>query len=310
MARCKFPYQVERKLYFDQQSRTVPVPCGKCPDCLKRRLASWSFRLEVEALNWEVQHFVTLTYNTEYVPISDNTFMTLNPSHLTNYFKRLRKRVGQLKYYACGEYGTQNKRPHYHLIIFGNSNMHHSDVINAWTDPDSQYPNPDKGSSKKWLNKPYGDVYFGKVEAASIRYTVQYYDKGDWYKAHQRDDRVPEFSRMSQGIGRSFLTPAQIKAFLLDPSKGYIYDKNGHKIAIPAYYKKRLYDYLAPESVIAHHPSILVHRDDMVKSKDLHHKAIAKIMEEIPEIEVTEQLNADRQAAILNYRASKRKTRK
>lgn len=291
-----FPYYVERQIYHSQQDRTVPVPCGKCPQCLKRRVASWSFRLEVEALNWQKQFFVTLTYDTEFVPISPNTFMTLEPKHLTDFFKRLRRTAGKLRYYACGEYGTRGKRPHYHLILFGNSNMEESDIIKCWTEP--------------YTKKPYGNVYFGKVEPASIRYTVQYYDKGDWYRAHKRDDRVPEFSRMSQGIGKSFLTIAQVKHFLSNPSKGYIYDKQGHKIAIPRYYKKRLFDYFSTDNVIAHHPSILVHRDEMIQAKELHHKAIAEIMLDIEVEEETEQLNEDRKAAIINYRASKRKSRK
>lgn len=295
MARCMFPYMVERKIYYNQGDRLVPVPCGKCPDCLKRRLASWSFRLEVESLNWEKQFFVTLTYDTDHVPISENTFMTLDKFALTNFFKRLRKEVGKLKYYACGEYGTRNKRPHYHIILFGNSNLTENDIISAWIDP--------------LTKSSFGDVYFGKVEPASIRYTVQYYDKGEWRKAHRRDDRLPEFSRMSQGIGASFLTASQIKHFLENPEKGYIYDKEGRKIAIPRYYKNRLYDYLSSDKVVANHPSILIHRDEMAIAKEKHNEAIAELMSEIEVPEETETLNSDRQMAIQNYKQSKRKTR-
>jgi len=289
MARCMFPFQVERKLYFNQESRTVPVPCGKCPECLKRRTASWSFRLEVEALNWPKQYFLTLTYDSDHVPMSGNGFMSLCPSDLTKFFKRLRKRAGKLKYYACGEYGTHGKRPHYHVILFANETMLGSDIMATW---------------------PHGDVYFGKVEPASIKYTVQYYDKGDWLRAHARDDREPEFSRMSQGLGKDFLTPAMVKHLLANPSKGYIYNSDGHKIAIPRYIKARLYDYVGTDSLVANHPSILVHRDEMLLAKDVHHKAIASVMAELPVPEDSVALNEARRLAIINYRASKRKTRK
>lgn len=296
MAKCMFPYMVERKVFVNQGDRLVPVPCGKCPNCLRRRLASWSFRLEMEALRWEKQFFVTLTYNTDHVPISKNSFMTLDPRHMTLFFKRLRQVAGKCKYYLCGEYGTKGKRPHYHLILFGNSNMTENHVMSCWTDPDSK--------------ASYGDVYFGKVEAASIRYCVQYYDKGEWKPAHDRDDRIPEFSRMSHGIGNNFLTQAQVRAFLANPAKGYIYDKEGKKIAIPRYYKSRLYDFIGTDRTIANHPSILLHRDDMLEAKDAHHKEMEKLIMQLPEVEQTKQLRIDQYWQIENYKQSKRKTRK
>lgn len=287
MAQCMFPYKVEKELYYNQKDRFVPVPCGKCPQCLKRRVASWSFRLEMGSLLWNKQYFLTLTYDNENVPISANGFLTLFPKHLTDFFKRLRKNAGKLRYYLCGEYGTTTKRPHYHVILFANSSLFASDI------------------EKQWI---YGSVYYGKVEPASIRYTVQYYDKGVWQKSHVRDDREPEFSRMSQGIGKNFLTAKQVKNFLENPQKSFIYDVEGKKIAIPRYYKKRLYDYFGSSNLIANHPSILIHRDEMLIAKEKHHKEVSKIMQEI-EIDdtVTDQ---DRFQAIKNYAQSKRKTRK
>lgn len=296
MARCMFPITVERKLYFSQTERYVPVPCGKCPNCLKRRLASWSFRLETEALQWQSQHFVTLTYDTQHVPISKNGFMTLDTDHPKLFFKRLRKRAGKLKYYLCGEYGTHGKRPHYHLIIFGTTNLKDSDIVSCWTHPETK--------------QSYGNVHFGEVTEASIRYTVQYFDKGDWYPAHKRDDRVPEFSRMSKGIGQDWLTPEMVEHLLANPDKGFIYDKQGHKIAIPNYYKRRLYDYVISQGLASNHPSILLHRDTMLVNKEIHNEEMKKLMEQIEQPEETESLNEDRKAAIINYRQSKRKARK
>lgn len=296
MARCMYPYMVERPIYHNQGDRLVPVPCGKCPQCLKRRLASWSFRLEQESLRWEKQFFVTLTYDTKYVPISKNGFLTLDKNDPTKFFKRLRKSAGKLRYYLCGEYGTDKKRPHYHLILFGNATLHDNDIISAWTDPVTK--------------EPIGNVYFGKVEAGSIRYTVAYYDKGQWTPDHRRDDRLPEYSVMSQGLGSNWLTTKQADHLIANPDKGYLYDREGKKIAIPAYYKKRLYDATLTRDLIANHPSILIFRDEMQSAKEVHHKAIAELMQQIPVEEDTQQLNEDRKAAIINYRKSKSKLRK
>lgn len=292
MAQCMFPYYVERQVYHNQKDRLTPVPCGKCPNCLKRRVASWSFRLEMEALEWDQQLFITLTYNTENIPITENSFLTLNPDHLTLFFKKLRKKVGKLKYYLCGEYGTKNKRPHYHLILFTNATATHQDVINTWTNENGH---------------PLGDVYFGIAEAASIKYTVQYYDKGHWTPQHARDDRKPEFSRMSQGLGKNFLTPKMAKHFLENPDLGYIYNKEGHKIAIPRYYKQRLYDYVGNDMLIATHPSLLIHRDEQLANKKIHHASMEKLAETKEKVEQTAELHEDRKQAIINYKIQKRK---
>lgn len=301
MAKCMFPFYAERNVYFNQEDRFAPVPCGKCPECLKRRVASWSHRLEMESLRWQRQFFVTLTYNTDNVPISSNGFLTLEPDHPKNFFKRLRKSVGKCRYYLAGEYGTQKKRPHYHIILFGTDVMTEQHIIDAWTIPHSS------------PRRSYGDVYFGKVEAASIRYTVQYYDKGDWQPAHKRDDRIPEFSRMSNGIGQNFLTPKMVQHFLDNPEKSYIYDREGRKIAIPRYYKRRIYDYVSNSNYIAHNPSILLHRDEMLLKKEIHHEKIAEKMEMVEDPDALRdpyELHQARQAAIINYRSEKRKTRK
>lgn len=256
---------------------------------MKRRLASWSFRLEVESLRWSKQFFVTLTYDTDHVPITKNGFMTLRPRDVTLFLKRVRKKIGTIKYYYCGEYGSKNFRPHYHLILFAN-NGRELDIAGLW---------------------PHGNTHFGRVEAGSIRYTIQYFDKGQFKRSHDRDDRVAEFSRMSNGIGRDWLTPEMVRHLLEHPEKGFIYDHEGRKIALPRYYKRRLFDYVGSDSLVATHPSILVHRDNMLLEKKEHHEAIAKVMEEkFPPVELTEKDWEARASYIENYRKSKRKVRK
>jgi hypothetical protein len=46
------------------------------------------------------------------------------------FFKRLRKAYPdvKLRYFACGKYGEQFARPHYHVILFGKSFMKGGDL--------------------------------------------------------------------------------------------------------------------------------------------------------------------------------------
>lgn len=296
MARCFFPYYAERQIYHHQQERYVPVPCGKCPECLKRRTQSWSHRLEHEAKRHQSQFFVTLTYDTMEVPISPNGFMTLDQSHVQKFFKRLRKSSGaHIRYYYCGEYGTENKRPHYHLIIFSDDHVSDSDITKAWINPDSNFL--------------HGHVHFGTVESASIRYTVSYFDKGDWKPAHNRDDRVPEFSRMSKGIGSNLLTLEMFNWILMHPNDQYLYHSGGKKMAIPEYYKRRIFEHPQLTKFAARHPVYFLCHCILQYLKKERIKAAKKLQDEQEQPTNDRELHENRAAAILNYRRTKRKSR-
>jgi len=202
----------------------MPLPCGKCPPCKKRRTSGWSFRLTKEGERSNSALFITLTYDTEYVPITKNGFMNLDLTDIQKFFKRLRKRTNEkIKYYAVGEYGSSKKRPHYHIILF-NANKEH--IIDSWTID----------------NKPIGSVHIGDVSSASIGYTLKYMCKESKIPMHQNDDRKKEFSVMSKGLGQNYLTKQMIKWHKSDlENRMYVPIEDGKKIAMPRYYKDKMY---------------------------------------------------------------------
>lgn len=160
----------------------IHVPCGRCPECVSRRISAWSFRLMQEDKNSLSANFITLTYDTKHVPISRNGFMSLDKRDLQLFFKRLRKNQNTkgniyntpIKYYAVGEYGGTTNRPHYHLILFNAS----IELI-----------------QESWQK---GQVHYGTVSGASIGYTLKYMSKPSRIPMHKNDDRIPEFSLMSK----------------------------------------------------------------------------------------------------------------
>lgn len=217
---CDSPYMVKTGSGTD----FVPVPCGKCAPCKQRRVSQWVFRMTQEEKVSTSSHFVTLTYDSRSLPLSKNGFPTLDKSDLQKFFKRLRKLCPDVtvKYYACGEYGTTNKRPHYHAIIFNvpDTQMY----CDAWT-----------------LNgKLIGQIHVGQVTNASIAYTMKYIDKQTYKKKHGRDDRVPEFPLMSKKLGHNYLTDHSAKYHIDNLDKNYVTDIGGHKIAMPKYYRDRI----------------------------------------------------------------------
>lgn len=231
MGRCITPFHVEDKITGNK----IPVPCGKCPECFSRRISGWSFRLMQQDKVSTSAHFITLTYATEHCPISKNGFPTLTKgqqSCLTLFFKKLRQahvrlykklRVPiqsqrQLKYYACGEYGSQRSRPHYHVLIF--------DCFIELIQP-------------AWEK---GQVHYGTVTEASVGYTLKYMCKPGRIPLHNRDDRQKEFSVMSKGLGASYLSQ-RMQAWHRNSleDRQYCPLPDGKKIAMPRYYRDKLY---------------------------------------------------------------------
>lgn len=113
------------------QSPTIMVPCNKCLGCKKDRAKRWCQRMVHESRLPRYQKhgygccFITLTYDDKHLPWSkkkdgSNDMPTLQKDHVQKFLKRLRYFTGKkIRYYACGEYGTIDERPHYHLILFG-----------------------------------------------------------------------------------------------------------------------------------------------------------------------------------------------
>lgn len=140
----------------------IIIPCGQCIGCRLDYAREWADRCFLEMQQHKDNCFITLTYNREFLPLHHKVVvnndtgefepdpsgamnMTLNPSDLTKFIKKLRNHINRrivgfkdeerkqpiyhyiksnepgfvnIRYYACGEYGN-GARPHYHLCIFG-----------------------------------------------------------------------------------------------------------------------------------------------------------------------------------------------
>ena len=110
---CVKPFNIKNpdRFVYKKPNQTVgpkwlQVPCGHCIACRIARSREWAVRILHETEFWESSCFVTLTYRDEDLPPNGS----LDRYALTNYFKRLRKDLGdrKIKYYACGEYGGED----------------------------------------------------------------------------------------------------------------------------------------------------------------------------------------------------------
>lgn len=94
----------------------MEIPCNNCMGCKLERSRQWAVRMQHESKLYEENCFLTLTYSNEAIP-SD---YSLDLRHVQLFIKKLRKSLQPklIRFYACGEYGPDKGRPHYHLIIF------------------------------------------------------------------------------------------------------------------------------------------------------------------------------------------------
>lgn len=214
------------------------VPCGKCFNCRRRRVSAWSVRLVSEGESSWDSHFVTLTYDNDHLPLSEKGFPTLVKKDVQNFMKRLRKAHPpdhkKLSYYAVGEYGSVTKRPHYHIILF---NANPLLIESAWS----------------LGKKPIGNIHIGQVTEASIGYSLKYISKICYIGKNENDDRQPNFSLMSKGLGKNYLTPKMIQWHKNNPeNRVYVPLLEGKKAPMPRYYKEKIFDESERERIAFH----------------------------------------------------------
>jgi len=224
-------------------ARSFLLPCGGCIGCRLSKAQDWATRMHHEAALHDQNSFVTLTYADEHLP--EDGSLSLRALQLFN--KRLRKSLGDraVRYFACGEYGDQTWRPHYHLILFG----HQFPDLTAWSkSPTGHVLHRSENLERLW---PFGHSLVGHVTHQSAAYVARYTLKkitgepastyyvrphpvtGIFYRV------VPEFAVMSRrpGIGGDWFNKYASDCF---PSDFVIVD--GQKHPVPRFYKSKLSD--------------------------------------------------------------------
>lgn len=208
--------------------------------CRIERARQWAVRCMHEAQMHSENCFVTLTYSNENLPADYGVHVR----DLQLFFKKLRKSLHpkRIRFFACGEYGDEGLRPHYHALIFNH-----------------EFPNKTLWSTRRGKNQyrspqldglwPQGLATFGAVEYQSARYVAEYSNKkiggdkaADYYtRIHPLTGKIstvsPEFATMSRrpGIGTPWLRKYKTDVF---PSDFIVVD--GKKQASTRFYDQQL----------------------------------------------------------------------
>lgn len=271
------------KIFFSRKDAgfSVPIdlPCGQCIGCRVDRSRMWAVRCIHEASMYENNCFITLTFNEENL----NKSGTLLKSDFQKFMKRLRRRfkgfesvvdektgrvIYPIRYFHCGEYGENFRRPHHHACLF---NFDFPDK-ELWSEKGGNRLYTSEILSKLW---PYGYSLIGSVTFQSAAYIASYIIKkvtGERAAEHYMyvndvNGKVeyyePEYVTMSRrpGIGYNWF-----KEYFSDLYPKDFITVDGKKFKVPEYYD-RLYDCNKPDDMLEvkkkRKKSLEIHKKDL-----------------------------------------------
>ncbi len=260
-----------KKIYVDSPAITskyaltefVEIPCGQCIECRLQRSRRWADRCMLELGYHESSYFITLTYDNEYIPknplidydtgeiYAENA--TLVKKDLQDFMKRLRRAYeykgfdNKLRFFACGEYGSQTLRPHFHIIVFG---LKLDDLVLYKRNFNGDNLYNSAFISKLWKK---GFSVVGDVTWQSCAYVARYIMKkhlgkdSEFYDVYNIE---PEFTLMSRkpGIARQYYDEHKDELFYHDFVS--IPTKDGAKQIYPPPYYEKLFEEDFPENEV------------------------------------------------------------
>lgn len=260
---CTDPIQRHRKIL----NKTVVdiLPCGKCPECLKKKQSGFMVRAIEECRKYGRCTLVTLTYNDNSVPkrefIDEDSgeialVNSLNREDIKkwkrevrrDYFKRFSCPFPKFSFAFCGEYGPRTFRPHYHGLLIG-LDQYHLNIL------------------EKYWQEHYGFTVFENVPIVSTdgndnigcaaRYVSKYCVKPQEVENPLVSSGVVEKPRLLTSVGfgmpedfdswRKYMLNGNSLSLASMPVKdvsiinnrlNYIY--NGFKYSLPLYLRKKL----------------------------------------------------------------------
>ena len=225
----KFKTSKKRGYYkpsqHDNRLNYVPVACGKCYECRKKRAREWKIRI-AEEIRHEKSYFVTLTIDDENLEkIKDELEIkktkgnenSIATAALRKFLERCRKKTKKsLKHWCVTELGEDNGRIHLHGIFFGENAVQL--IIEKWK---------------------YGYVFIGTfVSERTVNYITKYMLKDD---INNREFSGKVLS--SPGIGTKYFEREDWKfnKYRGEDTREYYTFRNGSKAMLPRYYREKIY---------------------------------------------------------------------
>lgn len=163
-------------------------------NCRINQQRVWACRIQLEAFYHPQSIFITLTYNDDTVPVTEDGQQNLSVEDIRAFNRRLKRRcrsIQPIRHFSVGEYGNKTERPHYHAVIFGLGLEHEPLIQRCW--------------NTKKVKRGFTQV--SELTPQRAAYIAQYTTKKMTKPGHHKlDGRHHEFIRTSRekllgGIG-------------------------------------------------------------------------------------------------------------
>lgn len=216
------------RVFKKVSSSIVTIPCGSCLECKIANSKAWAQRAVLESLCHNDNYFITLTYDDDHLPDPLFTFsrhdLTLgywSPLLYRDFElfkKRLLERYRELghvgiRFFACGEYGSKNGRPHFHAIFYNlpihDLEFNYSSTLNGENIP---------YLTSKLITDTWGKgfITIGECNSKTAAYVARYV-----IKKFTSDDEV-SYSRHCESLGFQPL-PSEFRQASRRPGLGRTY---------------------------------------------------------------------------------------
>nr|WAE43652.1 MAG: replication initiator protein [Microviridae sp.] len=214
---------------IDERVKYVPMACNRCMQCHKQKANNWKIRLKEEIKTDCRGIFVTLTFTTKSL---QELKEKINNPNIKGYALDNAIATKAVRYF------NENHRKHHHQQIkhwliteLGHGKYEHMHLHGLiWTDL------PYEEIKRLWR---YGYSWLGSyVNGNTINYISKYITKKDY----QHKEYVPKILN-SPYIGKQYTNTirASENKFKGETTREYYQNDNGTKLALPIYYRNKLY---------------------------------------------------------------------
>lgn len=227
--------ELVRTFFIRKRDYELRVPCGKCYFCRKKRANEWRFRLMAEYTSTQKAVFFTLTFD-------DDKDIELYLKDKQSFIRRWRQNYKyhtgvSPRFFISEDVGAEFGRLHFHGLLFDPKLSDGSPLSTTWLRRHSFFWKYGFIHCS-WVHSPRAITYVtGYLTTTNLKKEAMKHGKPICEKALKFIPHV----YVSNGLGKSYLTPQKIAMFRARISDHYAVKLGGYPAVLPRYYRNHIW---------------------------------------------------------------------